>query len=114
MIHLYHMVCMVYHIAICHTYHAIHMSDQAFPEILDTCIDISHSMWPHMQLTYVQSEMQCSMTCSTVSKPSLHAGMNMMLLNGLPVDGAGLELYPLLDKIAAEVATLLSTLRHIV
>ena len=27
----------------------------------------------------------------------------MMLLNGLPVDGASLELYPLLDKIAGEV-----------
>lgn len=36
-------------------------------------------------------------------KPSCLAGVNMMLLNGLPVDGAALELYPLLDKIAAEV-----------
>ena len=31
--------------------------------------------------------------------------MNVMLLNGLPIEGPSLELYSLLDKIAAEVRT---------
>ncbi len=33
----------------------------------------------------------------------LHAGANVMLINGLPLDVATLELYPLLDRVAAEV-----------